>query len=571
MTFDLERGVPEAVREHARDPERLALVTPGAAEERHSYASLWAASGAAGTALRAAGVERGARVAVAMSSRRETVAVLIALQRLGATLIPLQDAAAPASGDAKGGAVRAALRAGRARWCLVAEAGAAAYRAALSADGIPARVLSVESLLADGGAGRDFADAEPRGDDLLLIQFSSGSTGEPKGVCLTRAAVNAHLAAVAEALDGSRDEVTVSWLPLYHDMGLIGALFTSLWLGGTLVLMRPQDFVRNPLAWIEAVSRHRATFTMGPQFGYSLCLARSQGAMARERLRGHDLSSLRMALNGSETVHPGLSRRFQERFAEIGLRPGVLQPAYGLAENCVAVTLRRPGTEVPVRRLDRGALARGEARVLADGEGEDAEVQATVGNGAPVRGTRVSIRGEDGRELPAGRVGQIHFAGVSAAAAYCGADGELRPAAVDGWVPTGDVGAVLDGELHVIGRIKEIIKCGGRTFVPSDIEAAISSWLRDDLLGVAAFGVYDAAAGAEQLVVVAEPPRGLGEDGRRALPDRIRLCVLQEFQLPVREVVLVVPRSIPRTSSGKIQRVRLRSAYVDGALAGAED
>ena len=565
MTFDLERGVPESVVAHARDPERVALVTPGAAEERHTYARLWERSAAAAAALRALGVEKGDRVAVSMSSRWETVVALVALQRLAATLVPLQDMAAPAPGDPKGDAVRAPLRAGRARWCLVAEAHAAAYEAALAAEGIPARVVAVEPLAAGEAPVEDFADA-PRGvDDLLLIQFSSGSTGEPKGVCLTRAAVNAHLAAVTEALEGGDREVTVSWLPLYHDMGLIGALFTSLWAGATLVLMKPSDFVRNPLSWIEALSRHRATFTMGPQFGYSLCLARSQGPAAWERLKQHDLSSLRMAMNGSETVHPELSRRFEERFAEIGLRPGALQPAYGLAENCVAVTLRRAGTAVPVRLLSRDALARGEARVLEDGA-DEADAQATMGNGAAVRGTRVSIRGEDGRELPAGSVGQIHFAGVSAAAAYCGADGELRPAAVDGWVPTGDVGAVLDGELHVIGRIKEIIKCGGRTFVPADIEAALTARLRDELAGVAAFGVYDAAAGGEQLVVVAEPPRGLKEDGRQALPDRIRLAVLSDFQLPVRDVVLVLPRSIPRTSSGKIQRVRLRSAYVEGAL-----
>jgi acyl-CoA synthetase (AMP-forming)/AMP-acid ligase II len=557
MTFDIHRGVPEAVREYAVDPDRLALITPGAAEERHTCASLWARSGIVAAALRAEGVERGARVGLGMSSRWETVAAMIAVQRLGATLIPLQDVAAPAPGDAKSASVRAALRAGRARWCLVSEANLETYETALSADEIPARVLSVERLLADG-SGEDFIDAERHPDDLLLIQFSSGSTGEPKGVCLTRGAVNAHLAAVTERLGGAREDVTVSWLPLYHDMGLIGALMGALWSGGTLVLLRPHDFVRNPLAWLEAVSRHRGTITMGPQFGYSLCLARSQGAAAWERLKAHDLSTLRIALNGSETVHPQQSRAFERRFAELGLRPGVLQPAYGLAENCVAVTLRAPLSEVPVRRLSRSALARGEVRILADGEGDEGDVQATSGNGFPVTGTRVSIRGDDGRELSEGQVGQIHFAGVSVLSGYCGADGEMRPAAVDGWVPTGDVGAVLDGELHVIGRIKEIIKCGGRTFVPADIEAALSGRLRDDVTGVAAFG--------EQLIVVAEPPRGLREDGRQALPERIRLCVLQEFQLPVRDVVLVLPRSIPRTSSGKIQRVRLRSAYQDGVL-----
>ncbi|HEX8695754.1 MAG TPA: AMP-binding protein [Longimicrobium sp.] len=567
MTFDLERGVPEAVREHARNPDHLALVTPGAAEERHTYASLWARSATVAAALRARGVERGARVALAMSSRWETVVTLIAVQRLGATLVPVQDVAAPVPGDAKSDAVRAALRAGRARWCLVAEPSLAAFASALSAAEIPVRVLAVEPLLAAGSPVDGFVDAERRADDLLLIQFSSGSTAQPKGVCLTRGNVNAHLAAVTERLGGGAHDVTVSWLPLYHDMGLVGALLGSLWSGGMLVLLRPADFVRNPLCWLETVARYRGTITMGPQFGYSLCLARSQRPAAWERLRQHDLSSLRLALNGSETVHAESSRHFEERFAALGLRPGVLQPAYGLAENCVAVTLRTPGTEVPVRRLSRSALARGEVRVLGNGEGDAVDAQATVGNGRSVRGTRISIRDDDGRDLPAGRVGQIHIAGISATTAFCGADGEMRPVAVEGWVPTGDVGVVLDGELHVIGRIKEILKYGGRTFVPSDIEAALAARLRDDLGGVAAFGVYDATAGGEQLVVVAEPPRALKDGGHQALPERIRLCVLQEFQLPVRDVVLVLPRSIPRTSSGKIQRVRLRSLYMDGALA----
>jgi acyl-CoA synthetase (AMP-forming)/AMP-acid ligase II len=548
-------GLPEIIGAYAADPERVALITPGATPERFTYRDLWELSGSCAGRLHARGVRPGDRVALGMASRWEVVVAVIALQRLGCTLIPLHDVPALPPGETRHAAVPGALRAGRAAWCVVAATSVASYEAALD---VP--VLPLEEIAAPGGDAAPPAALHP--DDLVLIQFSSGSTAEPKGVCLTRASVNSHLAAIRERLRGSSAEVTVSWLPLYHDMGLIGALFTSLWAGATLVLLRPHDFVRNPLTWIDAISRYRGTITMGPQFAYSLCATRSRGAAAWERLRGADLSSLRVALNGSETVHWELSTAFAERFAELGLRPNVLQPAYGLAENCVAVTMRDPESPVATRRLSRAALAEGRVALATD----DGDARVTVGNGFPVRGTRVAIRDGEGRELDEGEVGEIHIAGSSATAAYCGADGELRPAGAGGWVPTGDVGGMLDGELYVIGRVKEILKCGGRTFVPSDIEVALAARLGDGVGGVAAFGFYDAESGGEQLVVVAETPKGLRDEERDELPGRIRLCVLSEFQLPVREVVLIRARSIPRTSSGKIQRVSLQAAYSRGRL-----
>jgi acyl-CoA synthetase (AMP-forming)/AMP-acid ligase II len=563
-----DAGLPGVLREHARDPERTALVMAGAAEERITYAGLWERSGRCAAALRGLGVRRGDRVALGMATRWEVLAAIVAVQRLGCTLVPLHDLPVLERADARQAVVLAALRAARAAWCLIGAAGVESYAAAGAAHSLPARALAIEELFAAAGPAPQDGEIDERLEDgdLALIQFSSGSTAQPKGVCLTRANVNAHVAAIAERLHGTPDDVTVSWLPLFHDMGLIGAALTSLWNGSTLVLMRPQDFVRHPLGWIENLSRYRATVTMGPQFAYSLCVTRSQGAVAWEKVRGADLSRLRIALNGSETVHPELSERFTARFAELGLRPGVLQPAYGLAENCLAVTMRHPGSAVPVRRVSRAAVAEGRLRDVPWADPASPDVQTVVGTGFPVRGTCVSIRDDQGREVPPGRVGHVHVGGRSATAWYCMADGELVPAGTDGWVPTGDLGALREGELYVIGRVKEIIKSGGRTYVPSDIETALSARLADGLAGVAVFGFYDDAQGAEQVVVVAETARGLTPDAQQALPERIRLCVLQEFQLPVREVVPVRARTIPRTSSGKIQRVKLQAAYARGAL-----
>jgi acyl-CoA synthetase (AMP-forming)/AMP-acid ligase II len=559
-------GLAEVIRGHAADPERLALVFPVAGvEERITYADLWERAGRFAAALAARGVRRGHRVAIGMVSRWEVVVGVIAVQRLGCTLIPLQDVPAPRQSAAKEAIVLAALRAGQAAWCVVPASSVPAYEVTVSEACLAAQVLPLEEL-----ATYEAAEGAPEfvpmnADEPLLIQFSSGSTAQPKGVCLTAGNVASHVEAVTRVLRGSVTDTIVSWLPLYHDMGLIGALFTSLWAGATTVLMRPQDFVRNPLAWIEALGRHRATITMAPQFAYSLCVARSQGANAWEKLQATDLSTLRVALNGSETVHWELSRAFAERFAALGLHANALQPAYGLAENCVAVTLRTPLSAVPSRRLSRTALAEGIVMAAGDDEGDDA-VQTTVGNGTPIHGTRVSIRDDEGRELGPGAVGQIHFAGTSATAEYAVGEGERPSASTDGWVPTGDLGAVIDGELHVIGRIKEIIKSGGRTFVPSDIEAALATRLADQLAGAAVFGCYDAVGGAEQVVVVAEAGRAARGDAADELPGRIRLAVLQEFQLPVHDVVIVRARTIPRTSSGKIQRVRIRDAYARGEL-----
>jgi acyl-CoA synthetase (AMP-forming)/AMP-acid ligase II len=562
---DTAPGLPERIREHARDPLHSALVMLDGTGKRLTYRELWEQSGGCVAALRTAGARAGDRVAVVMTTRWETVVLLVALQRLGCTLVPLLDAT-PREGDARAAQVLGALRAGRPCWCVAPTAAVTGYSAAIAARGVTAEVLALEDLVRPEHPGAGEAHLPPPADDhLLLIQFSSGSTALPKGVCLTRGSIWAHLAATTGRLQLDRSDVVVTWLPLYHDMGLVGAIFGSLWAGCTVVLQRPQDFVRNPLGWLEAISRHRGTFTTAPQFAYSLCLTRSQGPAARERLQALDLSSLRTALNGSETVHWELSSRFTERFAEFGLGRDVLQPAYGLAENCVAVTLRDPGTPVQVRRLSRAALAEGV--LLAAGDDGGAGAQTTVGAGVPIPGTRVSIRDEQGREVGPDGVGQVFVSGSSSMAAYCDADGELRPAGTGGWVPTGDVGAWIDGELHVLGRLKEIIKCGGRTFVPSDIEATIASRLRDDLGAVAAFGFYDPAAGSEQLVVVAEAGVHPHGEGAEALSGRIRMCVLQEFQLPVRDVVLVRGRSIPRTSSGKIQRVRLQHAYADGGPA----
>jgi acyl-CoA synthetase (AMP-forming)/AMP-acid ligase II len=272
---------------------------------------------------------------------------------------------------------------------------------------------------------------------------------------------------------------------------------------------------------------------------------------------------LRVALNGAEAVHRELSGEFEEQFARIGLRRNVLQPVYGLAENCVAVTMRPPEAPVLVRRFSREALASGEMQPLASsGRG----AATLVGTGTPVSGTQVSIRSEDGGVLEPGHLGNILVSGSSTATWFADPAGELYRAGVNGCVDTGDVGAILEGELFIVGRSKEIFKHGGRTFAPPDIEHTLVDARVALPGGVGAFSVYDETAGMEDLIVIMERAVSAEVETREHLSDTVRLCILREFEIPVKEVVLIRPGGIPRTSSGKIKRTLLREWYFAGKL-----
>jgi fatty-acyl-CoA synthase len=551
------RDLVDALEAHAARPDGRGIAFRGASAL--TYTRLWAASDRCGQALEVAGVRPGTVVALSMATAEDAVIAVVALLRLGAVIVPL-----PASPIGGFDAIVPTLRIAKATWCLVPDRLLATAERALGAglSGVAVRVEALERCIAGPDERSNTAPPSERWraspDWPALIQFSSGSTAEPHGIHLTHGNLVANVTAIRARIRGTPDDHTVSWLPLHHDMGLIGILLTSLHVGASVTLMPPTEFVRHPLRWLRMVSECRASVTAGPQFAYALCAAKSE--VAADELEGLDLSSLRYAFNGSELVHWPTCRRFEAALAHVGLRPNVVQPAYGLAENCVAVTLRDPDTSVRTRWVSRSALACGRTDDAPPGP----TAAELVGNGRPVADTLVEIRAEDGKPVPEDAVGRIHVGGASMAERVTTASGECATLDARGYRETGDLGAVLGGELFIVGRTKEIIKHGGSSYAPTDIERRLETALSLPPNGVVAFGVRDYAAGTEGIALAVEVRHGASADEVAAIQEQVHLAVLRDFRLIAREVLVAVPGAIPRTSSGKLRRAHLSEVYTTG-------
>ncbi|BBC38998.1 Peptide synthetase [Streptomyces graminofaciens] len=409
-------------------------------------------------------------------------------------------------------------------------------------------------------------------DSVAFLQYTSGSTSAPRGVVVTHGNLLDNGRVIAERMGHTPDvieeyghEVFVSWLPVYHDMGLIGPVLNAFQLGVTSTLFSPLHFLQQPGRWLEAVSRYRPHTSGGPNFAYELCLKHA----TPELLDGLDLSSWKVAFNGAEPVRAATLRRFAETFAPAGFRREALYPCYGLAEATLMVTGSTKDTPpVLIDTAETGPLA-------------GAADAAAVGSGRPGPGVTVVIADpEAGEELPDGEVGEIWVAGASVAKGYWRntlATRETFRATLTGregrFLRTGDLGFLRDGELFVTGRLKDLMVVDGRNHYPQDLELAAElahPALRPGCtaafsVDTAADGVVDGVVGGEQPVLVAEvAPDAAGEAEK--IVDVIRGAIGEAHGLAVRDVVLVHPGTIPKTSSGKIQRHATRAAYLAGGL-----
>ena len=399
----------------------------------------------------------------------------------------------------------------------------------------------------------------PAASDTAFIQYTSGSTGDPKGVVLSHANLLANIRAMGEHLKVTPEDVFVSWLPLYHDMGLIGAWLGSLTYAVPLVLMAPLSFLARPHRWLWAISNYRGTISGGPNFAYEACLSRIRDA----DLEGCDLSTWRVAFCGAEPISVPTLENFIARFAGQGFAPGAMMPVYGLAENSVGLTFPPLGRGPVIDRIDRQRLARtGEAeRSGADGDSG----LALPSCGYPLGGHQVRIVDDQGRELPDRRQGRIQFQGPSSSIGYL-RNAEATAALFDGdWLNSGDLGYTVDGEIYITGRTKDLIIRGGRNIHPAEIEAALSELdgLRPG--GIAVFGSPDPASGTERLIVMAET-RQRGEAAGAALEREINGRTTDIAGTPPDRVLLVAPRTVPKTSSGKIRRGAARRLFETGRI-----
>jgi acyl-CoA synthetase (AMP-forming)/AMP-acid ligase II len=386
----------------------------------------------------------------------------------------------------------------------------------------------------------------------------------PKGVELTHRNLLANIRSAGKALGFRSGDVGVIWLPLYHDMGLIGAVLGTLHFSIPLILFSPVDFIQNPKRWLWAVHKYRGTLSAAPNFAYSLCARKVKDS----EIEGLDLSSWRLAINGAEPIHPETLEGFSRRFAPYGFSSSMFLSAYGLAEATLAVSFTALDAPPPVRTYDREGLElKGVAAPVqpAAGRGTDSKSVSWVSAGRPIPEHRVRITDADGRDLPERTVGSVTVQGPSLMRGYFRNPEATRSAIRDGWLYTGDLGFIDGGELFITGRSKDVIIKGGRNYYPQDIEAAAGSIEGVRPGCVTAFSVPNPAQGTEEVVVVAET-RLRSSRSRGRLGQEIRKKVHQDVGCGLDRVLLVPPGTVSKTSSGKLQRSLSRQRYLSGKL-----
>ncbi len=418
----------------------------------------------------------------------------------------------------------------------------------------PRAVLSWDDVHADVDVGQFDPAAVVDADRPALLQYSSGSTGLQKGVVLSHRAVLTQIDTYSAAIRLSSNDVIVSWLPLYHDMGLIAGFVLPLVTGTPLVLMSPMDWVREPAAFVRAVSEHRGTLTWMPNFAYNFLATKLRDG----DIAGVRLDTLRAVINCSEPMSARSHDLFAERFSPHGFRREALGTCYAMAENTFAITQGGIDKPVSIDVIDPDILAqqhRAQPSVTSNGQS-----RSMVSAGTPIEGVRIRVLDENGIDLSERQVGEFAIKSDSMLSEYFGRPELTAGAFRDGWFLTGDYGYVAAGEIYVTGRKKDLIIVGGVNLYPQDIEAAVS-----DVPGVhpgrcVAFGVFDEDAGTESVVVVAEVETDDPQE-RRAISAKIRESVARRTDCVVRNIHLVGPMWLLKTSSGKIARHANKEKY----------
>ncbi len=407
--------------------------------------------------------------------------------------------------------------------------------------------------------GKGFVNPPISAQDTCLMQYTSGSTGNPKGVVLTHANLLANIRADGQAIQATATDVFVSWLPLYHDMGLIGAWLGSLYFAVPLVIMSPLTFLAHPQHWLWALHRFRGTLSAAPNFAYELCLKN----IDVQSLKGLDLSHWRIAFNGAEAVNPETIERFCQRFAPYGFRTQAMFPVYGLAECSLGVSFP-PLTRPPyIDRVQRKALMRTSRALPA--RPSDLDALRFVGCGYPLPGHQVRIVDEAGNELPERHQGRLEFRGPSATSGYFRDPEATRKLFHDDWLDSGDLAYIAAGEIYITGRTKDVIIRAGRNIYPHELEQAVGTIAGIRNGRVAVFGSIDPKSGTERLVILAEThvtdPSTLNE-----IRTKINAATTDLVWSPPDEVVLAPPNTVLKTSSGKIRRAACREIFERGLV-----
>jgi acyl-CoA synthetase (AMP-forming)/AMP-acid ligase II/acyl carrier protein len=424
-----------------------------------------------------------------------------------------------------------------------------------SMDEVTAILQARSSLMSDVHAGASGKPIAASPADLAFIQYSSGSTSDPKGVCLTHRNLCTNIRAIVEGLEWQQDDRSLSWMPLTHDMGLIGYHLSALATGMTHAVMDTSVFVRRPLLWMQKADEFGATQLCSPNFGYKHFLK----LFERKGLPDLDLSRIRLILNGAEPISWSLCEEFLAAMAPYGLQRSTMLPVYGLAEATVGVSAPAIGDEISRIVVHRHSLRIGEAYEPAQDGDDDAVSFVKVGRA--MRDVAIRIADDADRELAEGRVGNIQLAGASVTERIYGDEATTRALfTADGWLRTGDCGVFVDGQLVITGRSKDIIIVNGQNYYPHDIEEIAAGVEGLELGKVVVGGTRPGGSQTEQLVVFALFRRKI--DDFRRLADQVRARIAEHTGLEVDHVIPI--KKVPKTTSGKVQRAALLSAYLDG-------
>jgi acyl-CoA synthetase (AMP-forming)/AMP-acid ligase II len=498
--------------------------------------------------LRELGVRPGDRVAILMESRLRAIEALFGGFLIRAAVVPLAGPRGLIAANRAHQRIVGALRASGAK-LLIANPKVLAR----IPDDAFSRLDLVRASLEDPGT---HAVSPERGDpnDLAVIQYTSGSTGSPRGVALTQANLLANLEAIVTSLGLTHHDRCVSWLPLYHDMGLIGSLLTAIYSGGSAILIAPEAFLLRPTVWLETLSSAAGTHTAAPNFGHQLCVDR----VSDEALKRLDLRSWRLALTGAEPVRIETVEAFAKRFAPCGFRAGAMLPVYGLAESTLAASFPPPGRGARVELVDGEVLrATGRAERARPGAG-----RAVVSVGTALAGSELRVVDPEGRPVPERVEGEIVLRGPSVMSAYYGDPEATARSLRRGWLHTGDMGFLADGELFVTGRSKAVFIRAGEKYHAEDLERAAER-VGDVRNGCSAAFAVEAPGGEEVVIVVERAARASGDPTQlaRRVADEVRTAEGVSASVHV-----AAPGQVPKTSSGKVQRERCRACLLDGSL-----
>jgi fatty-acyl-CoA synthase len=503
----------------------------------------------------ALGLKRGDRVALVIPEGEHFIPAFLGGLWAGLIPVPLYPPLSLGKLDAFMDALVTILNVARPRVLVTSARVAQVLWAAVGRIPSIEKVVTIEELAAEP-AGALPPAVELADSEVAFLQFTSGSTALPKGVIVTHGSLAANCTAIVR--DGlhtvEERDVAVSWLPLYHDMGLIGLVLSPLIAKISTVYIPTMSFIKNATLWMETISRFKGTLSFAPNFAYALVTKRAK----RDQIARWDLSRMRVFGCGAEPINPETMRAFVKAMEPAGLKPEALLPCYGMAEATLAIAF--VGLDDPLRTDRIDAERYHEDKKAAPSPEGSLEV---VNCGRTFPGHEVSIQDEDGRILADRHVGEICFRGPSVAAGYWENPEATKAAGMGspgGWLRTGDLGYLVGGEVHISGRLKDILIVNGRNYYPQRIE-----WLVEEMPGVrkGSVVVFTRPGKASEEIVVAAETRA-ADPG--ALREQIVSRVSEEFQLAVSDVALVGPGSLPKTSSGKLQRRKTRDQYLSGTL-----